>query len=147
MQLAGRDPAAAPPTGHVRGAGISLVRLLRAVVTLLQLPVHDVADHRRRHEAEQLQDSKDGAIKPHWKTSGQAPLGARNPPTRALLAGRQAQTQPVRARLGAASLCPRAELRSPVNVAREDIAPYLAEGDPSQVSGGEAEPGSRQGWG
>lgn len=36
--------------------------LLLPVVTLLQLPVHDLANHRGGQEAEQLQHAKDGGV-------------------------------------------------------------------------------------
>lgn len=45
--------------------GVFLLGLLRGVFTLLQPPVHDVADDRGREQAEQLEHPKDGGVEAH----------------------------------------------------------------------------------
>lgn len=41
--------------------------LLLPIVTLFQLPVHDLANHRGGQEAEQLQHAKDGRVQADWR--------------------------------------------------------------------------------
>lgn len=36
--------------------------LLVSIITFLQLPVHDLTNHRGGHQAEQLQHAKDGGV-------------------------------------------------------------------------------------
>lgn len=49
-------------------AGLLLLLLL-PVVTFLQLPVHDLANHGGGQEAEQLQHAKDGGVQADWESS------------------------------------------------------------------------------
>ncbi len=40
---------------------------LLSLVTVLQLPVHDLTNHRSGHQAEQLQHAEDGGVQTHCK--------------------------------------------------------------------------------
>lgn len=37
----------------------------RFIITVLQLPVHDLTNHRGGHQAKQLQHAKDGGVQTH----------------------------------------------------------------------------------
>lgn len=41
--------------------------VLVSIITLFELPVHDLADHRSGHQAKQLQDAEDGGVQTHWE--------------------------------------------------------------------------------
>lgn len=36
-----------------------------AIITVLELPVHDLTNHRSGHQAKQLQHAKDGGVQAH----------------------------------------------------------------------------------
>lgn len=38
---------------------------LLSIITVLQLPVHDLTNHRSGHQAEQLQHAEDGGVQTH----------------------------------------------------------------------------------
>lgn len=44
------------------------------VLALLEPPVHDVANHRRGDQTQQLEHTKDGSVDAHWGTDSSAEL-------------------------------------------------------------------------
>lgn len=46
--------------------GIFLLRFLRSIFTLLQPPVHDVANDRGCQQAKQLEHTEDGRVEANW---------------------------------------------------------------------------------
>lgn len=44
------------------------------VLALLEPPVHDVANHRRGDQTQQLEHTKDGGVDAHWGTDSRAEL-------------------------------------------------------------------------
>lgn len=46
--------------------GVFFLGFLRGIFTLLQLPVHDVANDRGCQQAEQLEHTEDGGVEANW---------------------------------------------------------------------------------